>query len=174
MAIPTGLNPNLRFRFNYDQAVHLTQSTDLALRVLMLLGARNERRSAAELAERLKVPPQHMAKIVQRLRRDGFVSTTRGRGGGVVLADGVTETPVGEIVRALEGPGEAVECDSPPCPLRDGCRLRGALRAAQAAFLASLDQVRLRDLVADPTGPVLLSLAPPASAGAPSPAEEGL
>ncbi|NYD44402.1 Rrf2 family nitric oxide-sensitive transcriptional repressor [Actinomadura luteofluorescens] len=154
--------------------MHLTQSTDLALRVLMLLGARNERRSAAELAERLKVPPQHMAKIVQRLRRDGFVSTTRGRGGGVVLAGGVTETPVGEIVRALEGPGEAVECDSPPCPLRDGCHLRGALRAAQAAFLASLDQVRLRDLVADPTGPVLLSLAPPASAGAPSLAEEGL
>ncbi|GGU09588.1 RrF2 family transcriptional regulator [Actinomadura citrea] len=153
--------------------MHLTQSTDLALRVLMLLGARNERRSAAEMAERLRVAPQHMAKIVQRLRRDGFVSTTRGRGGGVVLADGVTDLPVGEIVRVLEGPGEAVECDSPPCPLRGGCRLRGVLRAAQAAFLASLDQVRLRELVADPTGPVLLSLAPPASAGAPTPAEEG-
>nr|WP_276515233.1 Rrf2 family transcriptional regulator [Actinomadura coerulea] len=152
----------------------MTQSTDLALRVLMLLGARDERRSAAELAESLRVAPQHMAKIVQRLRRDGFVSTTRGRGGGVVLAGGVTDLPVGEIVRVLEGPGEAVECDSPPCPLRGDCRLRGALRAAQEGFLASLNRVRLRELVADPTGPVLLSLAPPASAGAPSPVEEGL
>ncbi|WP_141585701.1 Rrf2 family transcriptional regulator [Actinomadura sp. WMMA1423] len=153
--------------------MHLTQSTDLALRVLMLLAARNERRSAADLAERLQVAPQHMAKIVQRLRRDGFVATTRGRGGGVVIADGVTATPVGEIVRVLEGPGEAVECDDPPCPLRGGCRLRGALRAAQEAFLASLNQVRLGDLVTDPLEPVLLSLAPPAPAAASS-AEEGL
>ena len=153
--------------------MHLTQSTDLALRVLMLLAARDERRSAAELAERLRVPPQHMAKIVQRLRRAGFVMTTRGRGGGVVLADGVTETPVGEIVRVLEGPGEAVECDSPPCPLRDGCRLRGALRTAQEAFLASLNQVRLGELATDPLEPVLLSLTRPAPAAA-SPAEEGL
>ncbi|RSN66939.1 MULTISPECIES: RrF2 family transcriptional regulator [Actinomadura] len=142
--------------------MHLTQSTDLGLRVLMSLGAGTDRRSAAELADRLSVPPQHMAKIVQRLRRHGFVETARGRGGGVVLAPGAREATVGAIVRALEGPGEVVDCDSPPCPLRGGCRLRGVLRAAQEAFLASLDGVRLRDLVADPAEPVLLSLAPPA------------
>lgn len=152
--------------------MYLTQSTDLALRALMLLGARNDRRSAADLAARLGVAPQHMAKIVQRLRGHGFVRTVRGRGGGVVLADGVTDLPVGEIVRALEGPGEAVDCDRPPCPLRGGCRLRGALRTAQEAFLASLDRVRLRDLVADPPEPVLLALTLPAPAAA-SPAEEG-
>ncbi|GAA4233306.1 nitric oxide-sensing transcriptional repressor NsrR [Actinomadura meridiana] len=148
--------------------MHLTQSTDLALRALMLLAARDERRSASDLAELLNVAPQHMAKIVQRLRRLGFVGTSRGRGGGVVLADGMTDRPVGEIVRALEGPGEAVDCDHPPCPLSGGCHLRVALRTAQEAFVASLNQTRLSDLVA---GPVLLSLALPASA-APSPPEE--
>ncbi|MFD0904204.1 RrF2 family transcriptional regulator [Actinomadura sediminis] len=156
--------------------MHLTQSTDLGLRVLMSLGAGTDRRSAAELADRLSVPPQHMAKIVQRLRRHGFVETARGRGGGVVLAPGAREATVGAIVRALEGPGEVVDCDSPPCPLRGGCRLRGALRAAQEAFLASLDGVRLRDLVTDPAEPLLLSLAPPAPSvpdAAGTPPEEG-
>ncbi|GAA2131205.1 RrF2 family transcriptional regulator [Actinomadura napierensis] len=153
--------------------MHLTHSTDLALRALMLLGARDERRSAADLAARLRVPPQHMAKIVQRLRRHGLVETARGRGGGVVLAACAPGTSVGEIVRVLEGPGEVVDCDHPPCPLRGGCRLRGALRAAQEAFLASLDQVLLRDLVSDPPEPILLSLASPAPAGAPSEPEEG-
>ncbi|GAA1822750.1 Rrf2 family transcriptional regulator [Actinomadura chokoriensis] len=152
--------------------MYLTQSTDLALRALMLLGARDERRSAADLADRLGVAPQHMAKIVQRLRGHGFVKTSRGRGGGVVLASGTPDLPVGEIVRALEGPGEAVDCDHPPCPLRGGCRLRGALRTAQEAFLASLNRVRLRDLVTDPPEPVLLSLALPVHAAA-SPAQEG-
>ncbi len=149
--------------------MYLTQSTDLALRVLMLLGARNQRRSAADLAERLRVAPQHMAKIVQRLRGHGLVRTTRGRGGGVVLGDGVLERSVGEIVRTLEGPGEAVDCERPPCPLRDGCRLRGALRTAQEAFLASLDQVRLHELVTGPPEPVLLSLALPSPAASPPP-----
>lgn len=68
-------------------------------------------------------------------------------------------------VRALEGPGEVVDCDRPPC------RLRGALRAAQEAFLASLDGVRLRELVTDPPEPVLLSLALPAPAAAAPPRE---
>ncbi|TDC69711.1 Rrf2 family transcriptional regulator [Actinomadura sp. GC306] len=153
--------------------MHLTQSTDLALRLLMLLGTRNERRSSAKLADVLNVAPQHMAKIVQRLRRLGFVRTSRGRGGGVLLAEGVLDRPVGEIVRALEGPGEAVDCDHPPCPLRGGCRLRGALRTAQDAFIASLNTLSLRDLVADPSGPVLVSLASPASA-AQFPPEEGI
>ena len=159
MVITTALNRMLSVRFNYDRAVYLTQSTDLALRALMLLGARDERRPAADLAGRLHVAPQHMAKIVQRLRGHGFVATSRGRGGGVVLAGGVLDLPVGGIVRALEGPGEVVDCEHPPCPLRGGCRLRGALRAAQEAFLASLDGVRLRELVTDPPEPVLLSLA---------------
>ncbi|MFA1541997.1 RrF2 family transcriptional regulator [Actinomadura monticuli] len=151
--------------------MYLTQSTDLALRALMLLGAGDRRRSAADLAGSLHVAPQHMAKIVQRLRGHGLVKTSRGRGGGVVLAGGVLALPVGEIVRALEGPGEAVDCDHPPCPLRGGCRLRGALRTAQEAFLAALDQVRLSELVTDPPEPVLLSLALPASAAAPPPQE---
>jgi Rrf2 family nitric oxide-sensitive transcriptional repressor len=173
VVITTALDRNCGLRFTYDQTVYLTQSTDLALRALMLLGARDERRSAADLADRLGVAPQHMAKIVQRLRGHGFVKTSRGRGGGVVLASGTPDLPVGEIVRVLEGPGEAVDCDHPPCPLRGGCRLRGALRAAQEAFVASLDAVPLRDLISDPPEPVLLSLAAPAPAGALPEPEEG-
>ncbi len=56
------------------------------------------------------------------------------------------DVPFGGIIRALEGPGEVVDCDRPPCPLRGGCHLRGALRNAQEMFLASLDRARLREL----------------------------
>ena len=45
-----------------------------------------------------------------------------------------------------------------PCPLRAACRLRGALRQAQEAFFAVLDPLSIEDLVASPTGPVLLGL----------------
>ncbi|MEU4567495.1 hypothetical protein [Micromonospora sp. NPDC023956] len=61
-------------------------------------------------------------------------------------------------LRAFEGAAEVVDCDRPACPLLPACRLRGELRRAQEAFLDVLDRVRLGDLLADPTGPVLLAL----------------
>lgn len=62
-------------------------------------------------------------------------------------------------MRELEGVEEVVACDGdPPCPLRGACRLRGALRQAQDAFYAALDPLTVSDLVASPTGPVLVGL----------------
>ncbi|MBL7499341.1 Rrf2 family transcriptional regulator [Frankia sp. CNm7] len=140
--------------------MQLTHSTDLALRVLMLTAARESLITIRELAETLEVPATHMAKIVQRLQHLDLVVTTRGRAGGVHLAPDTRPRRVGQIVRALEGPGEVIDCDAPPCPLRGACRLRGALRQAQESFLVSLDSVALADLVGPPTGPALLSLGP--------------
>ena len=48
-----------------------------------------------------------------------------------------------------------------PCPLAGACRLRRALRQAQDAFYSSLNGVTVADLVASPTGPVLLALGAP-------------
>lgn len=56
-------------------------------------------------------------------------------------------TSVGRIARKLEGEGDVVGClDTPPCPLLQGCTLRGALRVAQEAFYATLDPIIVRDL----------------------------
>ncbi|GAA1414786.1 RrF2 family transcriptional regulator [Catellatospora coxensis] len=137
----------------------LNRATDIALRVAMATAARDGLWTVDELADRLAVPRNHVAKVVQRLQHLGVLVTTRGRAGGVALAaDARTAFTVGQIVRAFEGEDEVVSCDEPPCPLRSGCRLRSALRRAQQAFLASLDEVRLDDLLAAPTGPLLLSL----------------
>src|SRR5919201_5987081 len=101
-----------------------------------------------ELAAALDVPRNHLAKVVQRLQRHGFAETVRGRSGGVRVPEQALTVTVGAVVRAFEGDAEVVDCDTPPCPLRGGCRLRGALRTAQAAFLAALDEVTLGELLA--------------------------
>ncbi|MEU8632577.1 Rrf2 family transcriptional regulator [Amycolatopsis sp. NPDC048633] len=138
--------------------MHLNRATDIALRILMFAGARGSQVTIDELAAAMALPRNHVAKVVQRLQHHGFVVTARGRGGGVRLADGVLSSSAGHVVRYFEGDAEVVNCDEPPCPLRDVCRLRGALHVAQEAFFASLDEVPLTALVAPPTGPVLLSL----------------
>lgn len=138
--------------------MRLNRSTDMALRIAMLTAASPARATVDELAARLALPRSHVAKVVQRLQRLGVLVTIRGRSGGVAFAEHAGELTVGQVVRAFEGDDEVVNCAEPACPLVAGCRLRGELRRAQAAFLAVLDGVRLGDLVDGPAGPLLLSL----------------
>lgn len=152
--------------------MRLTAFTDIALRIVMRLAvAREEEQPTTRtVAGALAVPYTHAAKAVARLSELGLVETRRGRGGGLRLTAAGHRASVGGIVRELEGAGDVVGCaDDPPCPLRAACRLRRALAEAQEAFFAALDPITVDALVASPTGPVLLTLAPPADRPAPRP-----
>ncbi|GGO44979.1 MULTISPECIES: RrF2 family transcriptional regulator [Streptomyces] len=147
--------------------MRLLHSTDLALRVLMRLavadaaaGESGAAPTTREVAADMAVQYTHAAKVVATLRRLGLVEARRGRGGGLSLTGAGRTASVGALVRHFEGDGDVVECEgATPCPLNSGCRLRGALRHAQEAFYASLDPVTVEDIVASPTGPLLIGLA---------------
>ncbi|WP_043267305.1 Rrf2 family transcriptional regulator [Streptomyces sp. CT34] len=142
--------------------MRLTKSTDIALRIAMRLAVLDDTEDAPttrEVASAIQVPYSHAAKVVSRLQHLGAVEARRGRGGGLTLTTVGRTGSLGRLVRALEGTDDVVGCeDDPPCPLRAGCRLRGALRAAQEAFFATLDPLSIEDLIGTPTGPLLLSL----------------
>ncbi|MER5421959.1 RrF2 family transcriptional regulator [Streptosporangium roseum] len=141
--------------------MRLTKFTDLALRVTMRLAVAEQGTSLTtrQVAEVMAIPYTHTAKVIARLQHLGVVEARRGRGGGLELAVAGRTASLGWLVRELEGEEEVVACEGEtPCPLRAACRLRGALRAAQQAFYASLDPLTVDDLVASPTGPVLLTL----------------
>ncbi|MBM9620675.1 RrF2 family transcriptional regulator [Streptomyces zhihengii] len=142
--------------------MRLTRFTDLALRAVMRLAVAEGDAPASttrEVAEVMNVPAAHMAKVVARLQHLGVVEARRGRGGGLALTGLGRGASLGWLVRELEGEGEVVTCEGDaPCPLRGACRLRRALREAQDAFYASLDPLTVGDLVASPTGPVLVGL----------------
>ncbi|WP_019070718.1 nitric oxide-sensing transcriptional repressor NsrR [Streptomyces hokutonensis] len=140
--------------------MRLTKFTDLALRSVMRLAvcADHQVLTTREVAEAVAVPYTHAAKAITRLQHLGVVEARRGRGGGLALTALGRRASVGWLVRALEGVGEVVSCDDPPCPLRGACRLRRALRDAQEAFYATLDPLTVADLITSPTGPVLLAL----------------
>lgn len=141
--------------------MRLTKSTDIALRIAMRLAVLSEgdTPTTREVAEAVGVPYTHAAKVVSRLQHLGVVEARRGRGGGLMITFAGRTGSLGLLLRELEGVGDVVGCeDDPPCPLRAACRLRGVLRSAQEAFFATLDPYCIDDLVAAPTGPVLLSL----------------
>ncbi|MHC3472526.1 RrF2 family transcriptional regulator [Streptomyces sp. 7R007] len=140
--------------------MRLLRSTDLALRVLMRLAVTaGTSPTTREVAGAMDVPYTHAAKVVAELQHMGLVDARRGRGGGLSLTERGRTASVGAVVRAFEGDGDVVECEgATPCPLNSACRLRGALKRAQEAFYASLDPLTVADMVAAPTGPLLLQI----------------
>ncbi|USX49789.1 Rrf2 family transcriptional regulator [Lentzea sp. HUAS12] len=140
--------------------MRLTKSTDIALRIVMRLAVAGPANpTTREVAEVMGVQYTHAAKVVAQLQHLGVVEARRGRGGGLALTADGRAISVGRLMRQLEGVGDVVDCEGEiVCPLSSACRLRRALRQAQEAFYASLDPLRVEDLVADPTGPVLLTL----------------
>ena len=129
-------------------------STDIALRVLILLGhAPAERPVSVEtLATALGgLSSHHLYKIFQDLTALGVTRTVRGTGGGVLLALPPEQVRLGAVVRALEHDQALVECfreQGCACTLVAGCRLRGMLGAAQNRFYESLDGHTLADCIA--------------------------
>ncbi|MFH8660590.1 RrF2 family transcriptional regulator [Streptomyces afghaniensis] len=140
--------------------MRLLRSTDLALRVLMRLAVAGESTpTTRDVAAGMDVPYTHLAKVVAELQHMGLLAARRGRGGGLTLTERGRTASVGAVVRAFEGDGDVVDCEGPtPCPLNSACRLRGALRRAQEAFFASLDPITVADIVAEPTGALLLEI----------------
>lgn len=123
--------------------MQLTRFTDLGLRIVMRLAVEGPGAQAHtdDLAAQLCVSYAHATKVVARLVSLGTVESARGRHGGISITPTGLQQRVGTLARALEGSGEVVECDgAKPCPLRQRCRLRTALRSAQESFYMSLDQ----------------------------------
>ena len=134
--------------------MRLLASTDIALRVLMLLGRRKSGQNinVEQIAHQLGgLSRNHLHKIVQDLAALGILCTVRGGGGGVSLAKPLSDVRLGALVRALETDQAIVECfreGGGGCVLDSGCRLRAMLRKARECFYESLDQHTLADCAA--------------------------
>lgn len=135
--------------------MRLLASTDIALRVLMLLAQRpvGQHLSVDALSRQLGgLSRHHLHKIVQDLSALGVTRGVRGAGGGVMLAIAPQDLRLGTLVRQLEADQALVECFRPghcACTLLPECRLRGMLRRAQERFYAELDSQTLADCLPD-------------------------
>jgi len=135
--------------------MQLTQYTDFGLRLLIVLArAGGDPVALPRFAADQRLSYNHVAKVAQALGRAGFVTSHRGRKGGVSLARPADEISIGDVVRALEPGLQLADCGS--CALRSDCSTSNVLSEALAAFLAVLDRTTLAD-AARPGGPAVSS-----------------
>ena len=106
--------------------------------------------SVKRIAEEFQIPPELLAKILQRLAKRRLIVSQNGPKGGYVLSRQPNEITVGEVVRALEGPISIVSCiDHSGCPQELRCNLRRPVQKLQAAISQLLDTMTLVELTND-------------------------
>lgn len=134
--------------------MQLTRFSDLALRLMLYLAASDRPletmvtvRAAADL---FNVPYTHLVKVVHQLSRQGLVTTTKGKGGGLRLSRSPALIRVGDVVRITEPQDGVIDCWTQPCPLRNDCTLKRVLDGAFAAFFRELDQYTLAEVAEMP------------------------
>lgn len=131
--------------------MRLTLHTDYALRVLMYVGLKEDTLSTIpEIVEHFDISRGHVMKVVHHLGQLGYLETIRGKGGGLRLARKPSQTNVGAVVRDMEEELAVLGClqgSEGYCRIEQCCVLRGALRDATNAFLATLDRYTLADLI---------------------------
>ncbi|MCV2368452.1 RrF2 family transcriptional regulator [Roseateles oligotrophus] len=141
--------------------MRLTTMTDYALRLLIYLGQHPERLcTTGEVAQAYGISEAHLTKITHQLGQHGWISTVRGKGGGMKLALPPAELMLGDLVRSVESDFYLVEClgAANSCNLTGMCSLTGIVNAALAAFMAELDRHSLADLLRRPSGAKLSSI----------------
>lgn len=128
--------------------MQLNKFTDYSLRILMYVAQpRDDLYTISELAARLQVSENHTMKIVHFMSKQGWLITTRGNRGGIRLHLDTLNLKLGQIVRILQGDNQVVECNTPPCVLRQNCGLKGILDQALEAFYHHLDQYAFSDVI---------------------------
>jgi Rrf2 family nitric oxide-sensitive transcriptional repressor len=139
--------------------MQLTRYTDYGLRTLMYLALLPDGRRASidEISKIYDISRNNLNKIVHQLGKAGVIETKRGKGGGFFLHKPATQINIAEMVILLENSLQVVECSTPLCILLPACKLKHVLAQATQAFLDSLRQYTLADLLEE-RSPALMQI----------------
>jgi len=131
--------------------MRLTRAGEYAIRALRFLASRRESRwfSIQEIAEAEDIPPQFLAKVMQRLTQVALVQSACGKTGGYRLASPAEQVVLADAIQAMEGPITLNNCLMYPkeCRFSDGCRMHPIWAEAQEAMLSVLRKYRLSDII---------------------------
>lgn len=129
--------------------MRLNRQSDIAIGILTAC-ARAPGRTirTAEAAERADASKDSAAQIILLLAREGFLTTTRGRQGGIALAVPAREILLGDVLRRIQP-----DLVQNACPENGGgSPLNQIVGAAEATFFAFLDRFSVADLASGRTG----------------------
>lgn len=109
--------------------------------------------SAKEIANAYGIPTELLAKILQKLAKNGLLVSQHGTNGGYALARPAKEISAFEVIRAIEGPLFITSCvtDRRECGQMTHCTVREPLKKVNETLVKALSAVTISSLSTDAT-----------------------
>jgi len=131
--------------------MQLSRFSDYTLRTLFYVATNTEKLATlAEISDFYGISIDHLRKVVHALSKNGYLKTYRGKKGGIELARSPEEINIGAVIGHSEGMAPLVDCQKQDCRIKAVCRFQEILAEAQGAFMHTLQQYTLEDLLNDP------------------------
>lgn len=131
--------------------LRFTKKADYGLMALKFLAEHPDHASlsAKDISDAYHIPPQLLAKILQRLAKQGLLLSHAGMNGGYTLSRKPDEISVLEVIRVIDGPLFITSCaaGSRPCDLASTCTIKEPLARVNDAIADVLLKVHISDLV---------------------------
>lgn len=112
--------------------------------------------SIASIAARQSISESYLEQLIAKLRKAGLVVSVRGAGGGYVPSRPAEEISVGDVLRALEGSLDPVECPGVSggsgCDGSDICVTKYVWKRINESINRTVDEMKLSDLVEESRG----------------------
>ena len=104
-----------------------------------------------KIAERQSLSERYLEQLMSLLRKNELIRSVRGAGGGYVLARDASEISVGDVLRALEGSLEPVDCDGfnpdGECEAAGECVTKYVWRKINESINRTVDEIKLSELL---------------------------
>ena len=118
--------------------LRLSKKADYALIAMKHLALRGDRgsSSAREIAGLYDIPIELMAKVLQRLAREGLLASHQGPRGGYHLSRPPSAISVADVIQAVDGPLTVTACSTEEenCEQYSKCSVRDHSGRSASAF----------------------------------------
>jgi Rrf2 family protein len=127
--------------------LRLSEAASMAYHALAVLAGEPERfLTAGDISRKISGSEAHLAKVMRRLVRAGLVSSSRGPGGGFMIARPASKISLLNIYEAVEGRFELGDCmlDDPCCRESD-CIMGSLIRSVNVEVFEYFKSRKLSD-----------------------------
>lgn len=126
----------------------LSEASSIAIHGMVLILNTNEKLNAGNIAERVGGSRHHVAKVLQRLVKEDFLTSNRGPSGGFSLKKKPEDISLYDIYKAIEGNIDDMECpiENKICP-EGKCLFGGFGKRITAEFKDYLSSTTLQSFV---------------------------
>jgi Rrf2 family protein len=134
----------------------LSKKTKYGLKALTFIARQADRNPVqiAVIAESENISKKYLESILLTLKKNGILSSKKGKGGGYYLLKNPEEVSMAGVMRVLEGPIAMIPCVSlnfyekcDDCPDEDACSVHKLMIEVRESSLHIFNNTTLADLI---------------------------